>query len=496
MPKNPEVEKILSSIFLFCGKTNPSSLPILNSLKEIPQLIIFLKDSKQSIDQKMDLISTLICLFKINENIIPPFMRKFLFKSKEYIFFEPLIDLYIIPTLKKEHEALLNELFKIILTHVTITKNALEYVYQKLSLYFTNIKQEVLNEAILLRYLKLLKLFYSDVSSEAKIEKVIKNYMYFNGKNSSLKFSLNKSTININTDFPTLENGLSFVFWCYIKKELMTQFYEKDEKNKFKFVEIKISGHVISLVLNDVNNIKVVIDDNQSTIINVKDAIKFNDWNNLCFIINPKSAFKLEISIYINGKNNSSFLPITKEFKASEKISDINLFKNFLGLSTSVLFFSFEINSKQIQYFNSLKHGFCKNKQLYEFFMKNDKNYLTNGINKYKYANQVKVDKYLNLFDFSLKKQNIKGLICFLCPFTYNKEKNVIDDIFGNFIGEFSENDGINNYKKNAKSIKSLGGMNNLLPIAELMYSSISKSKKIKYEYIDKSILTEKTFLE
>ena len=496
MSKNPEVEKILSSIFLFCGKATPSSLPILNSLKEIPQLILFLQDSQQKIEQKMDLISTLICLFKINENIIPPFTRKFLHKSKEYHFFEPLIDLYLIPTLKKEHESLLDELFKIILTHVTITKNALEYVYQKLSSYYTNTKQEILNESILLRYLKILKLFYSDVSSEAKTEKEIKNYMYFNGKNSALKFSLNKSTININTDFPTLENGLSFVFWCYIKKELMTQYYEKDEKNKFKFVEIKISGHVISLVLNDVNNIKVIIDDNQSTIINVKDAIKFNDWNNLCFIISPKSAFKLEISIYINGKNNSSFLPITKEFKASEKISNINLFQNFLGLSTSILFFSFELNTKQIQFFNSLKHGFFKNKLLYEFFMKNDKNYLSNGVNKYKYANQVKVDKPLNLFDFSLKKQNIKHLICFLCPFTYNKEKNVIDDIFGNFIGEFSENDGINNYKKNAKSIKSLGGTNNLLPIVELMYSSISKSKKIKYNYIDKSILSEKTFLE
>ena len=56
-----------------------------------------------------------------------------------------------------------------------------------------------------------------------------------------------------------------------------------------------------------------------------------------------------------------------------------------------------------------------------------------------------------------------------MCPFTYNKEKNIIDDIFGNFIGELSENDGINNYKKNAKSIKSLGGMNSLLPIIELM---------------------------
>ena len=116
--------------------------------------------------------------------------------------------------------------------------------------------------------------------------------------------------------------------------------------------------------------------------------------------------------------------------------------------------------------------------------------------NKYKYANQVKVDKNIDLFDFSMKNQNIKNLICFLCPFTYNKVKNVIDDIFGNFIGELSENDGINNYKKNSKSIKNLGGVNNLLPIVELMYSSISKTKSIKYDYIDKNILTEKTFLE
>ena len=495
MSKTSGEGKILSTIFLFMGKTAPESLPVLNSLKEIPELILFLKDEKQKIDKRMELISKLIKIFKINENIIPPFTRKFLYKSKEYHFFEPLIDLYIIPSLKKEHESLLDQLFKIILTHVTITKNALEYVYQKLSLYFKNVKQEILNESILLKYLKLLNLFYSDISSELGVEKEIKNYMYFNGKNSCLKFSLNNSTININTDFPTLENGLSFVFWCYIKKELMTQYYEKDEKNKFKFIEFKINGHVISLVLNDLNNIKVIIDENQSNLINVKGLIKFDDWNNLIFIINPKGC-NLDINIYINGKNHISFLPTKKDFKANEKISDIKLFQNFLGLSTSILFFSFELNSKQIEYFNSLKHGFFKNKLLYEFFSKNDTKYLSNGINQYKYANQFKVDKYLELFDFSLKKQNIKGLVCFLCPFTYNKEKNVVDDIFGNFIGEFSENDGINNYNKKAKSIKSLGGMNNLLPIVELMYSTISKSKNIKYNYIDKSILTEKAFLE
>ena len=496
MSNNEEVDKILSSIFLFSGKPTPSSLPILNSLKEMPQLIQFLKDGKQPIEKKMDMLSTLISLFKINENIIPPFMRTFLHKSKEYLFFEPLIDLYIIPTLQKEHESLLEELFKIILTHVTITKIALEYIYQKLSLYFTNKNKEILNEAILLRYLKLLKLIYSDISHELIDEKQIKNYMYFNGKNSALTFSLNKSTINVNTDFPTLENGLSFVFWCYIKKELLTQYYEKGEENKFKLVVIEISGHQISLVLNDVNNIKVMINDNQSAIINVKSAIKFNDWNNICFTLTPKGTFKLDCNIYINGKNNNSFVPITKDFKVSEKIKKIILFQNFLGLSTSVLFFSFELDSKQIDYFKTLKQGFYKNKILFEFFVKNDKNYLTNGKNQYKYANQVKVDKNLKLFDFSIKKQNIKSLVCFLCPFTYNKEKNIIDDIFGNFVGELSENDGINNYKKNSKSIKSLGGMNNLLPIIELMYSSISKAKNIKYDYVDKNIISSKTFLE
>ena len=177
MSNNEEVDKILSSIFLFSGKPTPSSLPILNSLKEMPQLIQFLKDGKQPIEKKMDMLSTLISLFKINENIIPPFMSTFLNKSKEYLFFVPLIYLYIIPTLQKEHESLLEELFKIILTHVTITKIALEYIYQKLSLYFTNKNKEILNEAILLRYLKLLKLIYSDISNELD-EKQINNYIY------------------------------------------------------------------------------------------------------------------------------------------------------------------------------------------------------------------------------------------------------------------------------------------------------------------------------
>mgnify|MGYP002857715630 FL=1 len=319
--------------------------------------------------------------------------------------------------------------------------------------------------------------------------------MYFNGKNSALYLKLNENSINLNTSFPTLENGLSFVFWCYVKKDLMTQMYKLDEKNKFKLIEIKIGEHQICLILNDLDNIKIVLDENDSSEININSCMKYNEWNNICFTINTKSALTLDINLVINSKNNNTFLPITKEFEITEKINEIILFKNFLGLVSSVLFFSFELNEKQIEYFNSLKYGFNKKSILYEFFIKNNKDFLSNGVNHHKYSKKIKVDKSLNLFDFSLKKQNIKNLVSFLLPFNYNKERNEIYDIFGNFYGIFSENDGVNNYKNILKNIKTLGGMKQLLPIIELMYSANSRAKNIKYEYIDKNILSTNNFL-
>ena len=496
MSNNDEIQQILSSIFILDNKSDPK-FPILISPKDISKLIIYLKDTNKPLDQKLDLLTTILGFFQFNENLINVFMRPIYYNSQFYTILDPIIDLYVSPLLNEDQISLLEKIIKLILSYISLTKTSFEYVYQKLSLYFYNKNQEILDENMLLKYLNLLNILYSEniLSNELNIQKEVKNYMYFNGKNSALFFKLNETSTNLNSNFPTLENGLSLFFWCYIKKNLMTQFYELDEKNKFKLVEIKIGEHQICLVLDDINNIKIIIDENDSTIINIKSCIKFDSWNNICFIINPKSAFKLDINITINGKNNNSFLPITKEFEISEKINEIILFKNFLGLVTSVLFFSFELNAKQIQYFNTLKYGFNKKRILHEFFLKNSKDYLTNGVNQNKYTNKIKVEKSLHLFDFSLKKGNIKNLISFLLPFNYNKEGNEIHDIFGNFCGQFSENDGINNYKNYRKNIKNLGGINNLLPIIELIYSSISKAKNIKYEYINKNILSEKTFL-
>ena len=108
------------------------------------------------------------------------------------------------------------------------------------------------------------------------------------------------------------------------------------------------------------------------------------------------------------------------------------------------------------------------------------------------------------IIDINFKEQNIKNLMCFLCPFAYNNKTNSIDDIFGNFIGELTPENGVNTYTNNHKNIKYLGGIDNLLPIAELMLLTQNKNKKnhqkekeyINYDLLDSNFLNENTFLK
>jgi len=244
MSKSDEVTQIFSSIFSQGKKQNNSS-PFLNSSKNIPEIIKNLISQKKSVEQKIDILITLLGYFQINENLINVFMKPIFYGLKFYTLLEPLFDLYISPILKSEQISLIEKIIKLILSHITISKSSIEYVYQKLSLYFYDKNKEILDENILLKYLNLLNLLYSDntCDNELKIQKEMKNYIYFNGKNSSLTFKLNENPTNINSNFPTLENGLTLFFCFYMKKNLMTQFYELNEKNKFQLVEIKIGLH-------------------------------------------------------------------------------------------------------------------------------------------------------------------------------------------------------------------------------------------------------------
>ena len=505
-------KQLLKSIFQISHKDSNKLNPIIKDSTNIPHLILYLKDNKNNITEKFEIIYFLFQSFKENNQILPLFMRKN--KTNTINLYEPLIDLYLSKDgYINEYKSLILELIKMIRNRITLTKEPIEYLYQKLSYFFENKEtkdKERLNENQILKYLYLFKLFYTGgtnenifvknsfpLNSNNQIENIkeIKNYLYFNGIRSCISLALNKNSINPNTDYPTLQYGLSFIIWLYIDEKLMKLYQENNYNLEIKLVVINISGEQIKLVLKDLYTLQISFNDNE--IKNIQTTlIKVNDWNNICFSILEKNSSKLPIKIFINSAGHNSFLTIPKNFSSSSKINTIKLFENFIGKVSSFMMITKALDQKEVNYFSNTKnYGFYKNKILFDFLMLNEKNYFSNCKN-YKYYEKYNSDKLNSFYDLHLKKQNIKNMIGIFCPFAYNKDENQIDDIFGNFIGILGENDGVNYFINNSKTIRQLGGINNLLPIIELMHSTISKSKKIKYNLVDKSILTQSTFYE
>ena len=517
-------KQLLSSIFQISIKEKDKYYPIIEESTNISNLLLFLKNENNNYKEKKEILFILLQLFKENEALIPLFMSKNI--TNEINLYEPLIDLYF-NSKEKEIKALVEQLIQIIVNNATLTKTSIEYLFQKLSQYFERKELDDkgrLDEDEMMKYLNLFLIFYTgfgiEISEKNIIEKIshnltgsndtsliprakeIKNYIYFSGKRSCISLALNKNSINPNTDYPTLQYGLSFIMWVYFDEYLIKKFQENNSNQEIKLSLINISGEQIKLVLKDINTFQVSLNDNEVKNIN-SSLIIANDWNNICFSIIDKKDTKLSFKLYVNSGAHSSFLNVGKNFPISKKINTIKLFENFIGKVSSFMIITKGLDQKEANYFSNTKnstkdkknYGFYKNKYLFNFLLSNEKNYFSNCKN-YKYYEKCISSKVISFYNLHLDKQNIKNMIGIFCPFSYNKDENQIDDIFGNFIGVLGENDGVNYYINNSKRIRQLGGINNLLPIIELMYSTISQSKKSKYLSVDKSVLTESTFYE
>ena len=510
---NQEGKHLLTSIFKLEKKDENKLSPIIEDSSNIPSLILFLKDKNITIIEKAEIIYMLNQIFRVNDLSLSLFMRRNI--TNIINFYEPLIDLYFVKDeYIYEYKELLEQTIRMILNKVTLNKAPLEYIYQKLSCYYENKETEEierLNENQILKYFKLLNIFYTMGASEKSLFekssfslvatnndqsiKDIKNYIYFNGKRSGISLALNKNSTNPNTDFPTLQYGLSFIMWFYIDENLFKKFQEMNYNYEIKLILINISGEQIKLVLKDIHTLQVSLNDQDVKSIQTN-LLKVNQWNNICFSILEKNSSNLPLKIYINSSGHTSFITVPKNFPVSSKINAIKLFENFIGKVSSFMIITKVIEQKEANYFsNTKKYGFYKNKLLFDFILSNEKSYFIDCKN-YQYYEKCKANKPISFYDLHINKQNIKNMIAIFCPFTYNKVDNQIDDIFGNFIAILGENDGVNYYVNNSKAIRKHGGINNLLPIIELMYSTISKSKKIKYNLVDKSILTQSTFYE
>ncbi len=365
---------ILKEIFyILKSQGEESIIPLLKSSDSIKEYKRFLSDKKISPLDKITTIKTLYNLFNQNKILIPFFVKKYNNINNNANFFLPLIDLYLNDLIEKEDRKFLEDLIILINSNVSLNKSTLEIIYQKLSKYYRNEGKIILNKQLLIRYLNLLKIFYKDnslievtrisdlsgsennsntnsvdftstnnvgsinrtscsnnSSNNASVslernsslfekEKEINNYIYFNGFGSNLSlrknYCINSNMItNINTNyftnFPSLENGLSFIFWINLNQNSIKNYYEihNTKQNRICLINLIFLENKIMLLFLESRSLQIVIDDMESELIDISHIFQYDKWNFFSFII-EKNSFKIYVNnnkfIYNNSHNNN-----------------------------------------------------------------------------------------------------------------------------------------------------------------------------------------------
>ena len=323
------IMSIMGSIF---NSIDDKILPIIYQPEEIPSIIRYLTDDSNAISNKLQLLSILNLIFIENKMLIIHFIHKC--RTENCNLIESIINIYLSENIENENKKIIENILSLIMENITLSKSIFEFIYQKLSYYYIGDNITKIKEEFLLKSYRLLQIFYNgmDLSSEElqnennnndtsnndtnsnvtsnsddnskyviinnnktkdnkEGNKEIRKYIYFNGKGSSLCLSLNKNSINLNSHFPTLENGCSVLFWTYLDKKLTSHYFDKYKDLKVYLVTINIAGHQIRLLFENLNTFKIEVDENTSNVIDIDKKFKYNSWNNICFEIEKKKNY-------------------------------------------------------------------------------------------------------------------------------------------------------------------------------------------------------------
>ena len=491
MENNNYVFSLLSNIFYTQKNNNKALIPIIKSDKEINNIITFFEKKENDIETKYDILLELYNLFKSNITLIPFYMKRFN-KNNINFLYKIIFDIYLTEKIEKNKLTNLENIILLLTYNYSLQKSVPEYIYQILSKFLdTNNNKLQLTNSLFMKCLNLLNICLGGDNNLLKEEKV-KNYFYFSGNNSYMNLMMNKNYIYGIGDNPNLENGLSFVFWINLDTNILNNYFEYNLV--INLISIKISANEIKLNIIKGKYFILEINNEESEPIDITKNFNFGKWVNVSFIINKKTLMNQKrFRLFIDGNEVFIDISLPKNFPWKNKIETITLFNNLIGKVSSVIFFSFVISQKLINYLSKeIKGGFYKNKILAKFLIQNDNNYLKNSIN-YKYYQKYKDETKEKLINILLKEKSMKNIISIFSPFTYNNRENTIDDIFGNYIAVLSKNDGVNNYKNHFKNMEVVGGINNLLPISELILlykNDITEELLIKYFTIIKKIIT------
>ena len=480
-----DYHKILKDIFVYKEKDD-TVIPIIQSSTEITHISSFFFDSSIKIEYKISFIKELSSLF-ISNPIIIPFIEKCMALNNDSLYYIAF-SLYLNKENTEEEQEVIKSFLKLLVKSIQVTKEIVEFIYQKMStLYYIES-----DKALFIKLIELLILVFTVENEE---EKQIQQYIYFNGKGSEMTTTLNDNRRNIYVNMPNTINGISTVFWIYLDRQIITEYFELN-KNKTDFaitlVEYQVENNGFLKVLMtspDSFELKCRFSEQEYFPLQcpINHQFKYGEWNFIAFVLEKKKKTKTKFTIYINGHNRFGKVEL-KEMLIEKEVKSITLFKNVIGKINTPMIFFYEIEQELIQILSSAKPCIFSNKYLLNLFKAFNSNYLSlpsffgekiKGKIKNLYSESVSKNGFLlgekitnkDMIDVKAYEQKEPKEFIIFGPFTYDKRKNTLDDVCGNFIAQLSPNDGVSNYKSNAKKILLLGGIQNFLPIVELMKS-------------------------
>ena len=488
-----------------------------NFEQKIPDLLSYIQNNSNLAINKISIIKYLQNLFltiNINSEI---FLRKLSSEKEKLNLYQIIIEQYIsytnsanFPTDESDYRKELLNLFGILLSQVTINRESYHYILTFLLKYINeknnhfNLKENEQEEnddfhltaEHLSRILMLLQKFYQFLDQNI----LSLNYFFFSADSDSCITIQNKNSPKDNKKLLGLEDNLCILMFIKVfPSEYIKTIYNNTEFN------------ILELKLNDKNkNISINIDMENNLTTNFTDGglakLLENDTNWL--LIKFKRKKRIKVKMYLNGKKIRYKKEKDKE-KDKEEIKEILLFKNFIGICYNFLIFKTkkkEIFPKFLE--NEIKRNNIENRTAIKqedkskkiLLPENRTNYYNGFINEELsfpfIKNELKDEIEPNILNHLFQDKNnyinkddikdfVEKLISIYMPtrviippscnnYTINNTPQLIlEDSVNGLDAEFSTKNpslnGVHIYKRMIDDFGPIGGLNNLLPILEIM---------------------------
>ena len=468
------------SYFLEKGDEYPSANKI--------QILLYLQNLLKKIDFSAGILSK---KKSINENMT---------------LFEVIINQFITSGKDQDYIKELKNTFILLLRKISFERKTYKYIFSFLIDHLNNTSKEELDSENVSQILELLNIYYSNIPQIKEKNECI----YFNDVSNSDNYLIkikNKDNVN-KKKILNLEDSLNILLFI---KLLPNEIIKKEQPN-----------HIMGLLqlnfFDQGKNISFDIDNDYNLIMNnsSKDKIiklEGNKFINILFRFNLKDTFKIDI--YVNAKK-IEFKNETQEIKTKENF-EINFFKNFFGQCTNIILFkekkvegmpkffttkqNVEVKQKpkantisalfdmsagkqekvykeEIVVHNNLIKGLY-NEELLNIFLKHelreevDQNYIDNILKNFS-NEKISLEDIKDLYD---------KIIAIYTPNRFeldNTNENIIlkdsisglDAMFNYKTNKNSDLNGIYLFNNIFEDFNDLGGLNQFIPILEIIINS------------------------